>query len=293
VADINGPTEAQVGVSVTFSARDSRAAEGSRLVGFDWEFGDGAGSSGIDVSHTYESGGDYEVTLTVTDDQGLTDSDVQLIGIVEIPPTPAPDEPPQAVISGPSAGTVGEPVTLDASQSQCAAQCVSFAWDLGDSTTANAINVTHIYDSPATYNVILTITDDKGLQGTTNTQLRIEAIEAPAPVPTDEPQPPNGSELEGINWLLDNTLPDTEITALFENGTVSGFGGCNTYSASYQIDGSNMTISSPSASPNACDAEIMTQETAYLSALSAADSFQTRPTKLDVFGAQTLTYTEQ
>jgi PKD repeat protein len=196
VADINGPAEAQVGVSVTFSARDSTAAEGSRLVGFDWQFGDGAGSSGIDVTHTYESSGDYEVTLTVTDDQALTDSDVQLIRIVDEPPTPAPDEPPTAVISGPSEGAVGDPVTLDASQSQCANQCVSFAWELGDGSTANAINVTHIYDSPALYNVILTITDDKGLQSTTNTQLRIEESEVPPPEPTDEPQPPNGSETE-------------------------------------------------------------------------------------------------
>ena len=273
---------------MTFSARDSTAAEGSRLVGFDWEFGDGAKSSGIDVTHVYDNPGEYEVTLTVTDDQDLTDMDVHNIQIDQLPPTPEPDEPPVAVITGPSEGAVSEPVTFDATQSQCAASCVSFAWDLGDGTTANAVNVTHIYDSPAIYNVILTVTDQKGLQDTTNSQVRIEAnVE-----PTEEP-PPNGSDLEGKNWGLDNTLSGTEITALFENGTVSGFSGCNDYSATYELNGNSLTISAPVVGQVACESEVMTQETAYLAALTAADSYQSRGNKLDIFGAQTLTYSEQ
>jgi hypothetical protein len=40
--------------------------------------------------------------------------------------------------------------------------------------------------------------------------------------------------LEGITWLLDKTLPGSEITAEFSNGEVSGSAGCNTYRGSYR-----------------------------------------------------------
>ncbi len=39
-----------------------------------WEFGDGAGSEAQAVAHTYEAPGDYEVSLTVTDRRGISDS---------------------------------------------------------------------------------------------------------------------------------------------------------------------------------------------------------------------------
>jgi len=41
---------------------------------YEWAFGDGASATGAEVTHTYETAGTYEVTLTVTDDEGLTDT---------------------------------------------------------------------------------------------------------------------------------------------------------------------------------------------------------------------------
>jgi PKD repeat protein len=192
VAVINGPARAVVGETVYFTARSSSVADGSHLVSFNWDFGDGTTASGVDVSHVYTGPGVFNVSLTVVDDKNLSDTTSEEIEIIEVPSTPGPDQPPVAVIVAPSKARVGDVVTFDASYSVCGNLCVSYAWDLGDGTTANAVKLQHVYLSPAVYNVILTVTDDKGLQGTTNVQIDIRGAkptEEP-PVPTEEPPVP-------------------------------------------------------------------------------------------------------
>ncbi|MCW8878145.1 MAG: PKD domain-containing protein [Kangiellaceae bacterium] len=46
-----------------------------------WSFGDGATSSATNPSHTYSAEGTYTVTLTVTDQEGLSDSESQTITV--------------------------------------------------------------------------------------------------------------------------------------------------------------------------------------------------------------------
>ncbi len=47
------------------------------IVGWDWQFGDLSGNGGSDPKHSYGSAGTYMVTLTVTDENGCTNSDVE------------------------------------------------------------------------------------------------------------------------------------------------------------------------------------------------------------------------
>jgi PKD repeat protein len=192
VAVISGPGRAAVGQPVAFSASDSRAAEGSALVVYEWDFGDGSKGSGLDITHIYQSQGVFAVTLTVIDDKGLSDTTTEEIEIVPVPVTPQPDQPPIPVIVAPAKARVGDVVTFDASQSVCANPCVSLAWNFGDGSTANAVRVQHVYLSPADYIVTLTLTDDKGLQGTSNTVIKIgeaKPTATPEPGATDTPIP--------------------------------------------------------------------------------------------------------
>ncbi len=90
-----------------------------------------------------------------------------------------------------------------------------------------------------------------------------------------------GPTLEGTPWqmvaLADEngepveTLPDVEVTALFENGRVSGTDGCNNYSGAYSVDGTDLTVGPEMmGTMMACPGPIMDQAGAYTAALISA-----------------------
>jgi len=56
------------------------------IVEWAWDFGDGATSTEENPTHTYAARGDYTVTLTVTNDEGLSDSTSATITVLPPPP---------------------------------------------------------------------------------------------------------------------------------------------------------------------------------------------------------------
>ncbi len=60
------------GMTTTFDATGSSGSSGSRVTGYQWDFGDGqsANTAGPTTSHTYATAGRYTATLTVTDSAG-------------------------------------------------------------------------------------------------------------------------------------------------------------------------------------------------------------------------------
>lgn len=60
-------------LNVTFDAYDSSDPDGE-IAEYRWDFGNGDASTTPLVSYTYDSAGTYDVTLTVTDDDGATDT---------------------------------------------------------------------------------------------------------------------------------------------------------------------------------------------------------------------------
>ena len=63
--------------TVTLTSQSS----GCSLVGFEWDLGDGNLASGESISHTYAANGTYTVTLTVTDEAGLSDTSSQSVTV--------------------------------------------------------------------------------------------------------------------------------------------------------------------------------------------------------------------
>ena len=105
----------------------------------------------------------------------------------------------------------------------------------------------------------------------------------------------SGSTLEQNKWSLNSygdqnnpeqVLDGTEITATFDKakGEVSGSGGCNTYFATYEIDGNNLSISNLAWTERAClsPVGVMEQEQEFLSLLANAESFQVNDTTLTI-----------
>jgi heat shock protein HslJ len=94
------------------------------------------------------------------------------------------------------------------------------------------------------------------------------AIAAQAGAAQSSPLTKNGWTLTTLNGKA--PLAGTELTATFTaSGHVSGSSGCNSYSGSYTASGSKLRISSLASTQMACASKVMTQESAFVKALSA------------------------
>jgi PKD repeat protein len=87
VADAGPDQSAYVGDTVNFDGSGSSDPDGG-IVGYGWDFGDGASEHGATVGHAYSHAGTYTVTLTVTDNGAATDSDTASVTITERPAAP-------------------------------------------------------------------------------------------------------------------------------------------------------------------------------------------------------------
>ena len=83
------PIEASINENISFSGVDSTDLDGT-IVSYEWDFGDGTTASGSTVSHAYSAAGSFDAELTVTDNDGLSDTDEVTVMIetgIQEPPT--------------------------------------------------------------------------------------------------------------------------------------------------------------------------------------------------------------
>lgn len=73
VAVFDAPAEGIETLDVDFDASGSYDPDGGWIVSYVWDFGDGTSSTGMVVTHAFELEGTYTVSLTITDNDGLTD----------------------------------------------------------------------------------------------------------------------------------------------------------------------------------------------------------------------------
>lgn len=123
-----------------------------------WDFGDGASAGGQLVSHTYDSPGSYDVTLTVSGQEGLTDSDGLVVTVNNQKPLAA------ASVDSLTAAP-GELLTFDGSASydpDSSGSIVAWEWRFGDGSIDSGEIVSHSYTSGGSFVVELTVTDNLG-----------------------------------------------------------------------------------------------------------------------------------
>lgn len=160
-----GTTETQF----TFDASGSSDPDGD-IVSYEWEFGDGETATGQTVQHTYAEPGTYNVTLTVTDDDGAEATETKEV-VVE---SASPDAQFTVTPTGGSTETI---FTFNASgSSDPDGEIVAYTWDFGDGSapvTEDDPTTEHQFGAPGTYEVTLTVTDDDGATATTTQEVTV------------------------------------------------------------------------------------------------------------------------
>jgi heat shock protein HslJ len=108
---------------------------------------------------------------------------------------------------------------------------------------------------------------------------------------------PAAASLEGTLWTLESylnsqgelvaVLPDTEVTAEFQAGQVTGKAGCNSYFGSYESKDNSLTVGPIGVTEMYCaPEELMTQEGDYLAALGSAASYHIAGDQLQIADAE-------
>ncbi len=145
-----------------------------------WDFdGDGTrDATTASFSFTYVAPGDFNVSLTVRDAQGLSDTKTSTITIAPAPPG---NTPPTAGFT--HSCNAAACTFVSTSTDAAPGTIVTYAWTFGDGAMADVNNPSHSYTAttPTDYTVTLTVTDN---DGATAVETQTVTVDPGAPVNT-------------------------------------------------------------------------------------------------------------
>jgi len=144
------PTSGTAPLTVNFTDQST-----GEITSWAWNFGDGGSSTQQNPAHTYNSAGNYTVSLTVTGPGGSdTETKTNYITV-----TSGTTPPVAGFVGSPTSGTA--PLTVNFTD-QSTGEITSWAWNFGDGGSSTQQNPAHTYNSAGTYTVSLTVTGPGG-----------------------------------------------------------------------------------------------------------------------------------
>ena len=223
-------TVAAPGATVNFNASASApGASGGTINDYSWNFGDGTPiddtSGTAAASHAYAAPGIYTVTLSTTDDLGVTGTTATQITV---------DTPAAAFTIAPSTPAPGSSVSFDASGSTDPEGTISdYSWNFGDGTPVQdagaSAGVQHTYATRGSYTVALMVTNNFGQ---TSTSTRTVTVDDP-PTATFAPSATVVAPGATVNFEANASAPGgpdggiTSYTWNFGDGSAVAAGGAS------------------------------------------------------------------
>lgn len=151
-------------------------ANAGRITNYSWSFGDGGSGSGQLTSYRYQVAGTYLVSLTVTNDRGVTSQPFTRSITVG-----AGSLPTAGFLFSPTPVQLGIPVNFDAGLSRPATghRIVEYKWNWGDGqpveSGGNSTLRSHTFTSAGVFTVVLTVVDDAGQTGLASQAITVTA----------------------------------------------------------------------------------------------------------------------
>jgi PKD repeat protein len=149
------PTSGTAPLNVSFT---SPGADGNQrqITTWNWEFGDGTGSTAQNPSHLYLAGGRFAPRLTATNSLGAR--------VVGLGPAIAVSLPTVQFTANATVGVAPFTVQFSSPASDSAASPITgWGWNFGDGTSSSIQDPLHIYTSPGVYAPALTVTNNQGV----------------------------------------------------------------------------------------------------------------------------------
>jgi PKD repeat protein len=211
VVNVNAPpaasfTSACSGLTCSFNAAGSSDSDGT-IVSYAWTFGDATTGSGATASRTYTAGGSYTVTLTVTDNAGLTNQTARGVAV---------NAPPVASFTSNCSGLTCS--VNAAGSSDPDGTIASYAWTFGDGTTGSGVTAARTYAAGGSYTVTLIVTDNAAATGT-----QAHSVTAVAPLNMHVGDLDRARTIQPTRWTAIVTITVHDAGhGLVANATVSG-----------------------------------------------------------------------
>ncbi|MCB9245031.1 MAG: PKD domain-containing protein [Flavobacteriales bacterium] len=147
--------DACLGNTTSFTNTSSGASS------YNWTFGDGRNSTGVNPSNTYGSAGNYTVTLVATSTNGCVNTYQRTVN----------------VSANPTASFTANDACLgNAVQFTNTSSTGASSWNFGDGSTGNTGNPSHSYAAAGSYNVRLTVTNAAGCSASFNRTVQVNAV---------------------------------------------------------------------------------------------------------------------
>lgn len=157
-----------VGLDCTVDGAKSSDPDGG-IVSYAWDFGDATEAAGPAAQRTFTDPGTYDITLTVTDNRGATATKTRSVTVDRLP-----NQLPSASFT---VDCWGLDCDVDASASSDPdGQITSYAWDFGDGSSGSGKLDGHVFAANGTYDITLTVTDDRGGTDISSQQVTVNAI---------------------------------------------------------------------------------------------------------------------
>ena len=157
-ADAGENRQMMAGEKITFDGSRSQDPNGS-ILAYRWEFGDGHHGRGIAPHHIYQKAGNYQVTLTVTDNNDadqLKETSTMFVSVLAVP-----NQSPNAEAGGDQEVSSGQIIEFDGTKSSDPdGNITAYHWDFGNGETSTAARPLYAYHDPGRYQVRLQVTDD-------------------------------------------------------------------------------------------------------------------------------------
>lgn len=153
------PESGRAPLEVSFDGSLSNDPDGN-IVFHSWNFDDGTTATGVNVNHTFNNPGTYQVALTVLDNENTMTTITKSI-VVDVP-----SQIPVAVATAnPSSGEMPLEVTFDASISHDpdggAIKEYHFDFGDGESIVSTVPYVSHTFTNDGLFNVVVQVKDDE------------------------------------------------------------------------------------------------------------------------------------